>query len=152
VTAAATAIHVLWYMFRDTPRRWREGECDSLLGLGGFTDKRRRLLIVDDEPLILSALTRLLKAEYEVTTLASPEEALRRLSSGDCWDLILSDIMMPGLSGVDFARLAVVARPELAGRILLMTGGVFTPTTIRLLEQNGSPCWQSQSISRDCAN
>jgi CheY-like chemotaxis protein len=105
----------------------------------GHASKRKRLLIVDDEVLILRALARSLGHEYEVTTLSSPEEALRRLTSGESWDAILSDVMMPVMNGVEFARRAVLACPGLAGRILLMTGGTSTPKARAALEQSGLP-------------
>lgn len=85
---------------------------------------RKRLLIVDDEFMVRRALARMLGRDYEVTTLPSADEALARLSSGDCWDAILSDVMMPGMDGVEFAARAVELAPHLVGRIILMTGNL----------------------------
>jgi DNA-binding NtrC family response regulator len=93
----------------------------------GKATERKRLLIVDDEAMILSTLARALKRHYDVTTLSSPEEALEHLASGESWDVVLSDVMMPEMNGVEFASRAVAARPELAGHIALMTGGVASP-------------------------
>jgi CheY-like chemotaxis protein len=78
---------------------------------------------VDDEPLVLRAFARGLRTHYEVTALSSAQEALERLASGERWDLVLSDVMMPGIDGVEFARRVVANHPELAGRIVLMSGG-----------------------------
>jgi CheY-like chemotaxis protein len=124
---------------------WIEVKADGPLKRGmtlrvrGNGTKRRRLLILDDEALVLRALARALGREYEVTVLSSPEEALLRLASGDSWDAILSDVMMPEMNGVEFARRAVATRPELAGRLVLMTGGASMPGTCTLLEKSGLP-------------
>jgi CheY-like chemotaxis protein len=100
--------------------------------------RRTRLLIVDDEPLVLRSLARVLQ-DYDVTTLSSPEEALRRLASGDSWDAILADVMIPEMNGVEFARRVVEACPHVAGHITLMTGGTATPVIRTMLEQSGLP-------------
>lgn len=63
------------------------------------------LLVVDDSAFFRNMLRPLLaSAGYAVTTAASAEEALRLREAGRSFDLILSDIEMPGLSGIDFAR------------------------------------------------
>lgn len=63
------------------------------------------VLVVDDSAFFRNMLRPLLGAAgYTVTTVASAEEALKLREAGDSFDLILSDVEMPGLSGVDFAR------------------------------------------------
>ncbi|MBB4632893.1 hybrid sensor histidine kinase/response regulator [Sphingosinicella soli] len=65
----------------------------------------RRVLIVDDSAFFRNMLKPLLaSAGYRAMTASSADEALALRESGECFDLILSDIEMPGLSGVDFAR------------------------------------------------
>jgi putative nucleotidyltransferase with HDIG domain len=59
-----------------------------------------RLLIIDDEPNVLSVLSGLLGDRYECRTVASGTEALQYLKEED-YDLVLSDIMMPGMSGLE---------------------------------------------------
>lgn len=67
--------------------------------------ERAAILIVDDSAFFRNMLRPLLSAAgYDVTTAASAEEALRLREAGRRYDLILSDVEMPGLSGVDFAR------------------------------------------------
>ncbi|MHC4222597.1 MAG: response regulator [Planctomycetota bacterium] len=62
------------------------------------------VLLVDDEPLVLSSLRRLLKREsFLVTTCTSGPEALKILESEEI-DLIISDYKMPGMNGIDFLR------------------------------------------------
>jgi two-component system chemotaxis sensor kinase CheA len=67
--------------------------------------ERAAILVVDDSAFFRNMLRPLLDAAgYDVTTAASAEEALRLRETGQRFDLILSDVEMPGLSGVDFAR------------------------------------------------
>lgn len=63
------------------------------------------ILVVEDSAFFRNMLRPLLSAAgYRVTTAASAEEALRLREAGRRYDLILSDVEMPGLSGVDLAR------------------------------------------------
>jgi PAS domain S-box-containing protein len=90
------------------------------------TERRARVLVVDDELLVGRAVARVLGGEHEVLVVTSPAEALRRASGGESWDVVLCDLMMPEMDGDEFgARLAEVA-PALSGRIVYMTGGAFT--------------------------
>ena len=99
--------------------------------------KRRRLLIVDDERLILRSLSRALRREYEVVTTTSPSEALRLTSSGEHWDIVLSDVTMPEMGGMELASRLSSSCPALLGRIVLMTGGAHTEQAHYALERCG---------------
>ncbi|RKH38208.1 ATP-binding protein [Corallococcus sicarius] len=88
------------------------------------TRNLRRLLLIDDEPAVGSAVARLLRNLYEVHVLQDAREALKRLSHGERFDAILCDLMMPGMSGMDFLVELERLAPELAPRTGLMTGGV----------------------------
>jgi CheY-like chemotaxis protein len=71
-----------------------------------------RLLIVDDEPRILSALRRCLRREgFEIVTVDSTAEALREIDA-EPFDLILSDHKMPGMTGLQLLRCAAERNPE----------------------------------------
>ena len=79
---------------------------------------RFSLLVVDDEPRILSALERSLRREgYELLTSETVEEALRVLDARPV-DAILSDQRMPGTSGLQFLAEAARRRPD-AVRMLI---------------------------------
>jgi PAS domain S-box-containing protein len=93
-----------------------------------------RILVIDDEPLVVETIRRMLQAEHEVVTLTSPREALARLSSGEHFDLILCDLMMPELTGMDLYDKLLVAAPHTLPSMVLMTGGAFTPSARRFLE------------------
>ncbi len=74
--------------------------------------ERYRLLIVDDEPGILKALTRTFRAEsYEVLTAASGEEALARLAETPV-QVIVSDYMMPGMNGAELLKQVKARYPD----------------------------------------
>ena len=101
--------------------------------------KRKRLLIVDDENLVVRALARLLANDFQVVTASSGDDALRCVTTGEPVDVVLSDITMPGMNGLEFALRAVEARPALRGRIVLMTGGAMSRAFRASLEQSRVP-------------
>ncbi len=97
-----------------------------------------RVLVVDDEPKICSMLERWLRDRYTVRTAGSGEEAQQILDQDPTYDLILSDVMMPGISGIDLYRWIKDRTPEMTGRVVFMTGGVFTSRTKEFLEETQS--------------
>ena len=73
---------------------------------------RYRLLLVDDEPGVLNALRRVFRQErYEVVTCDSPTQALELLQQQD-FQLMISDYMMPGMTGGELLRQARNIRPD----------------------------------------
>jgi CheY-like chemotaxis protein/anti-sigma regulatory factor (Ser/Thr protein kinase) len=88
---------------------------------------RVRVLVVDDEPFICSAIQRLLRRENSVTAVTSAREALGLVSAGQRFDVILSDLMMPEMSGEDLLGALRETAPDQAARVVIMTGGAFTP-------------------------
>ncbi len=98
-------------------------------------NRRGRILVVDDEPRMGRALQRLLAADHDVTTVASAEEALDLLSGGTRFDMVLCDLMMPGMSGMELHARMESAAPEVAARMVFMTGGAYTAGAQRFLDQ-----------------
>jgi signal transduction histidine kinase len=84
---------------------------------------RRRLLLVDDEPAVLAALSRTLSPAFQVTTASSLETARELLFSEDGFDVVLCDVMMPEGSGLDLVQAVERSRPELLERLVLITAG-----------------------------
>jgi two-component system, NtrC family, sensor kinase len=102
---------------------------------------RYRTLIVEDERDVAHLLQRLLLDQgYEVVLAANGEEALRELDADSrSFDLIISDIKMPGLGGCElYTHLEHVA-PELRQRMLFITGDTLSPTTSAFLQYSGLP-------------
>jgi CheY-like chemotaxis protein len=89
-----------------------------------FAERRRRVLVVDDEPLLAAALVRMLSGDYDVESTIDPQEALARLASGQRYDVILCDVCMPVVTGVDFHDEVARHEPVQASRIVFITGGV----------------------------
>jgi two-component system, cell cycle sensor histidine kinase and response regulator CckA len=84
--------------------------------------KRRTLLIVEDEPAVRNLVASALRNDgYELLLAGSAEEALEIAAAHESEiDLLLTDAMMPGRSGVELARELVARRPDLP--VILMSG------------------------------
>ena len=87
------------------------------------------VLVVDDDPFVGSSLRRLLEREYAITVVSSAREALEHLRQGITVDLILCDLMMPEMTGMDFYAELQRLYPSLAEAVLFFTGGAFTEAT-----------------------
>ncbi|MBL8910120.1 MAG: response regulator [Archangium sp.] len=94
--------------------------------------RRARLLVIDDEELVLRALTRTLK-EHDLLCVQSAREALALLARGERFELILSDVMMPDMTGVEFFGELVRAHPDAAARVVFLTGGAISPAVAERL-------------------
>lgn len=96
---------------------------------------RRTLLVADDEALLLSALQRRLRGDFDVRTAADGQAVLAQLSAGATPDALLLDVMMPGVDGAAVFDWIQRHRPELEARVVFMTGGAVTPATVAFLER-----------------
>jgi len=95
----------------------------------------RRVLVVDDEPEVASVLADLLAADgHLVDTAASGQAALARLEDGS-YDVILSDLRMPGLDGPGLYREVRRRDPGRARRFVFLTGDGLSPETRAFLDQ-----------------
>ena len=105
-------------------------------GKPGSGTRRRvgRVLVIDDELLVAESLRRVLSGECEVTVTTEPSAALARLTSGEWYDVIFCDVMMPGMNGVTLHDRVKCDQPELAARFVFITGGIVLPHVQTLLE------------------
>ena len=87
---------------------------------------RARILVVDDEPALGPAVRGLFAGEHDVVVAVSGREALARLIEDPDFDVILCDLMMPDLTGMDLFEEIKTTRPELGERFVFMTGGALT--------------------------
>ena len=87
---------------------------------------RSRVLVVDDEPLVLTVVSRVLSRHYDVVTCDSAALALERLAAGERFDVILCDVSMPRMTGDAFFEEVRRTDPRQSERFLFMTGGAFT--------------------------
>ncbi|HYS79079.1 MAG TPA: ATP-binding protein [Anaeromyxobacteraceae bacterium] len=86
---------------------------------------RVRVLVVDDEPMVARAIARTLSA-HDVTVLHSGAAALERLRQDAGYDVVLCDLMMPEVNGMDLHERLLLEAPATSERLVFMTGGAFT--------------------------
>jgi CheY-like chemotaxis protein len=101
---------------------------------------RRRVLVIDDEPLVGEAVARSLAEDNDVEIVTDAKHGLARIEAGERFDVILCDLMMPVMTGMDLYAEVVRRAPKLAGKIVFMTGGAFTPRARAFLESVVNPC------------
>jgi len=100
---------------------------------------RRKILIVDDERLVRDALTRLLQADHEVVSTSSGEAGLAALDAGG-FDVIICDVMMPGMNGREVHRRVAANHPGLERRLIFISGGTFAPELDEFLATTPNRC------------
>lgn len=98
-----------------------------------------KILVVDDDPPVRRAVSRLLRQMAEVFTAESAEDALAQLSAGLRVDVILSDYKMSGMTGVELIeRLGELFSAD-APRVVLMSGSSMHPELRRAVRDRGLP-------------
>ncbi|HEX2656902.1 MAG TPA: response regulator, partial [Polyangia bacterium] len=100
--------------------------------------ERRRILAIDDEPLLLKAYRRMLTEAHDVVTALGGRDALLVLQKAVDFDAILCDLQMPEMSGMELFEKVKARYPELAERFIFVTGGAFSVEAKTFLE-NGVP-------------
>lgn len=98
----------------------------------------RKILVVDDQPMLAKAIRRML-AGHDVTVAGGARDALIKLEAGERYDVIISDLMMPGMSGMELHAAIATLAPEQLARMVFMTGGAFTPQARVFFDEVGCP-------------
>ncbi|HWE42854.1 MAG TPA: PAS domain S-box protein [Gemmatimonadaceae bacterium] len=99
-----------------------------------------RVLVVDDEEPIRMALERFLaSAGHEVVTVASGSEAIWRGEGDEVFDAILLDMRMPDVSGQQIFQRWSADRPDLAERVVFLTGDIVSADLQQFLTSTGRP-------------
>ncbi len=91
-----------------------------------------RVLVVDDEPLILYSLSRFLKKKAVVKTVASAEEAIEAIEEQH-YDLCFLDITLPGMTGLDALKIIKELSP--ITKVTIMTGNFLDETMTRQIDE-----------------
>jgi len=131
---AGTAAHVVLPL----PREDADSDFfDEPTSQSGLTT--HRVLVIDDDKLLTKALARACEGRFDLTVLNSGARAVELLRQDQQWDLVLCDLMMPGMSGMDLYDWVRRRHPELVHRVAFMTGGAFSPKAQRLLESTTNP-------------
>jgi DNA-binding NtrC family response regulator len=103
-------------------------------GAAGAVARRGRVLVVDDEPLVGLVIQRAFEDEHEVVVVSSAREALDLLETDQGFDVVLSDLMMPEMSGMALHGELARSHPDLARCTVLLTGGAYTLEARQFLE------------------
>lgn len=88
--------------------------------------RRGRVMVIDDEAAIGAAVRRALSAEHDVKVFTNAADAIALIGSGERFDVIFCDLMMPVVTGMDVYEKLIEAAREQAERIVFLTGGAFT--------------------------
>lgn len=107
-----------------------------------------RILVIDDEPVVRRLIRRLL-APHEVVLEAGGRAALDLLDGGEQFDLIICDLMMPDLSGVDVHAAISLNRPEMLEKMIFLTGGAFSQASTEFLEKLTTPVLKKPFLAAD---
>ncbi len=108
-----------------------------------------RVLVVDDEPLMGRVVRRCFGRSDDVQWVGSGREALLRLEGPERWDLVLLDVMMPEMSGMEVYEHVQRNAPQRIAKIAFLTGGAFVPGGEDFLARTGRPRISKPFESRD---
>jgi signal transduction histidine kinase/CheY-like chemotaxis protein len=86
-------------------------------------EPRGRLLFIDDEPDLCECMQDALALQHDVVTTTVASQALELLAAGQRFDVILCDMRMPEMTGIDFYTRVATDNPTQANRVVLMSGG-----------------------------
>ena len=103
------------------------------------TARHGRVLVIDDEPSLASAVRRTLHKQHEVTVMTDPLEAAAWLQTRPQLELIICDLMMPKLPGMDLYEQVLSFDPALAKKFVFLTGGAVTERAADFLATVNNP-------------
>jgi signal transduction histidine kinase len=95
--------------------------------------RRGRILVVDDEEMLGLTIRRILGGEHEVIAVTTAKEAYQLLSGEEQFDLVLCDLMMPEMTGMDLYAELLKLVPDQTKKFVFMSGGAFTEDASRFL-------------------
>lgn len=97
-----------------------------------------RILIIDDEPLVLRLFESVVATRHAVSTASSAEEALQLFAHDESFDLVVCDFTMPGMDGPNLLSEVEKRVPRLTERFIFCTGGALTPSARATAERHGN--------------
>ena len=110
--------------------------------------RRPRVLVVDDEVLLLKAYRRMMGKTMDVEMAEGAEQALARIEEGREFDVVLCDLSMPKMSGIEFHRVVQARWPKLADRFVFATGGAMNQASKQFLDHTSLP-WIEKPVAHD---
>jgi PAS domain S-box-containing protein len=96
---------------------------------------RRRVLVIDDEPALAAMIRRVLSRDCHVDLAVDAREGLAQLDGPEPYDVILCDLMLPNMTGMDLFAEVARRHPGVERRFIFMTGGAYTPRATEFLAQ-----------------
>ncbi|TMB02593.1 MAG: response regulator [Deltaproteobacteria bacterium] len=100
--------------------------------------RRGRILLVEDDALVARAVRRTLSREHEVVVVETGRAALEAIA-GAKFDLVISDLMMPEMTGMDLHAELLRTHPEVAKGMVFFSGGAFTDAAREFLRRVPNP-------------
>ena len=126
VTSARPARWVAARRWRLLPRASEAATGLSTKPPAAPSTARRRILVIDDEPLIVSMVADVLREKHEVVGETNPKLALDRILADAAFDVVMCDLMMPGMSGMEIYAQVARERPGFERRFVFVTAGPYT--------------------------
>lgn len=118
---------------------------------GHAPHRTRDILVVDDDVFVARCIRRLLRPHHNVALATSGRDGLQMLKEA-AYDLVFCDVMMPEMTGMEFYRSVQEQLPEMAERIVFITGGAFTAEAHALLNEVTNPCIKKPFSPEDLYN
>ena len=98
--------------------------------------RRGTVLVVDDEAPLVQAITKYLSSDHVVIGVTSAQAALHLLQEGERFDVVLCDLMMPQITGMELYAEVVKLDASQASRMVFLTGGAFTAAAREFLDSS----------------
>jgi CheY-like chemotaxis protein len=105
---------------------------------GGRDTVVKRILVVEDDPGLARAIRRMLVG-HDVVTVTDGFSAVSNIDLGEIYDIIVTDLMMPEMSGIQLYETIAKRAPALARSIIFMTGGAASPSAREFLARTDRP-------------
>ena len=106
---------------------------------GGDTARSADILVIEDEPALRSVFLEVLTLQGHRTVAAATGHAAVESLSRDTYDVVILDLRLPDIDGKAVWQWITRHRPELAGRVVFMTGDTLSPASHRFLKEAGRP-------------
>ena len=107
-----------------------------------------KVLLVDDDAMVLAGLKRQLRNQFSVDTALSGEEALKRVQESGPYAVIVSDYMMPGMNGIEFLSYVKKSDPD----TVRMSGDTDTFNALDTIKNRLEPSAYFSAVTITSAN
>lgn len=111
--------------------------------------RRGRVLLIDDDAMVRRSVKRVLRSRHDVSPVASGPEALAHLTEDDAYDVVLCDLMMPEMPGWQLFDELERRSPQLARRVIFITGGALHAEGTRFLARVPNLCLEKPFDMKD---